>query len=208
MLTIALTGGIASGKTSASDHFHLLGVPIVDADVLAREVVAPGTPGLAALVNHFGDRILDDRKELDRVALRSIIFSDKKAKQTVDNILHPLIRQLSDQKLGALRNENHAYAIYAIPLLVETAQQDRFDRIVVVDVSESVQINRLTARDGGSEVAARKILATQASREARLAVADDVIDNNGSIDELKHQVEMLHKSYCALAQAAHSKNRC
>jgi dephospho-CoA kinase len=202
MLLIGLTGGIASGKSLVSGQFAELGVPVLDADVLAREVVQPGTAGLAALVDHFTPSILTPEGELDRRALRKIVFASPPERQFLDNTLHPLIRQLSDQRIEEARRKHYPYLVYAVPLLVETQQQNRFDRVLVVDVPESVQLERLVRRDNTSEEEARAILASQATRASRLAVADDVIDNNGSTEDLRHRVESLHRRYLELATNA------
>ena len=199
MLLIGLTGGIASGKTLVSDRFARHGAPVIDADLLAREVVEPGGDGLNALVARFGKTILQPDGALDRAALRAIVFGDPAARTFVDATLHPLIRALSDERIAAARADGHAYAIYAVPLLVETAQAARFDRVLVVDVPESVQIERLRARDGSSEVESRAILAAQATREARLAVADDVIVNDGDVATTLARVDELHALYTRLA---------
>ncbi|MCL4152353.1 UNVERIFIED_CONTAM: hypothetical protein GTU68_045148, partial [Idotea baltica] len=175
MLLIGLTGGIASGKTLVSDAFKALGVPVIDADIIAREVVAKGSTGLEQLVEQFGPKILNSDKELDRAALRQIIFSNPEHRRTVDGLLHPIIHKRAADKIKEAATHNHHYAIYAVPLLVETDQHDRFDRIIVVDVPTKTQIQRLMQRDGGSEEKAKAILAAQATREERLAVADDVI---------------------------------
>jgi len=174
MLLIGLTGGIASGKSFVSVAFKDLGVPVQQ------------------LTEHFGTGILTNTNELDRAALRQIIFSDPKHRKTVDALLHPLIRDRSDQHIKAIADQGHTYAIYAVPLLVETGQQDRFDRIIVVDVPEEIQISRLMNRDGGTKEKALAILAAQASREDRLAVADDVVDNTGSRENTLKQVLSLH----------------
>jgi len=199
VLLMGLTGGIASGKTLVSDAFKKLGVPVIDADVIAREVVEPNSKGLQQLTEHFGVDILTDKNELDRSALRNIIFSDPKHRKTVDQLLHPLIRDRSDQQINAARNQGHLYAIYAVPLLVETAQFDRFDRIIVVDVPEQVQIIRLIERDGGSKEKAQAILSAQATRHERLAIADDIIDNTGSKKATLQRVLSLHDSYIDMA---------
>jgi len=209
MLLVGLTGGIASGKTLVSNAFAELGVTVIDADVLAREAVSPGSNGLQQLVEHFGTDILSDdelykdklteHKQLNRAALRTLIFNNPAHRETVDRILHPIIRQLSDAAICKATETGHRYAIYAIPLLIETKQQDRFDRIAVVDVPRSLQIERLVKRDGGDRTAAEKILAVQASREERLAVADDVIDNSGSIEDTLKRVNELHERYLALS---------
>lgn len=198
MKLVGLTGGIASGKSLVSDCFEQLGVPVIDADLLAREVVAPGSPGLEALAAHFGNGILDDQGQLNRSALRRIVFSNPAEREFLDSTLHPLIRQLSDARVAALSQQGHPYSVYAVPLLVETGQHKRFDRIAVVDVPESVQLERLLARDGSSEVEARSILASQAMREERLAIADDVIDNTGSVEQTREQVIALHAQYATI----------
>ena len=198
MLLIGLTGGIASGKTLVVDRFVELGVPVIDADVLAREVVQPNSEGLAALVEKFSPSILTDNDKLDRAALRSIIFTEPDHRKTVESILHPLIRQLGDRRIADTASDQHAYAIYAIPLLVESAQQDRFNRILVVDIPRQLQIERLMARDGSTESQAASILSAQASRAERLAVADDVITNDGTVGETQRQVDELHRRYMAL----------
>ncbi|MGQ7843029.1 dephospho-CoA kinase [Granulosicoccus sp. 3-233] len=197
MQLVGLTGGIASGKSLVSSTFEQLGIPVIDADLLAREVVEPGSRGLQALAAHFGPDILTSGGELNRAVLRSLVFADESERKFLDDTLHPLIRQLSDQRVTALSQEAHPYIIFAVPLLLETGQQDRFDRIVVVDVPESVQMARLLARDGSSEKEARAILASQATREDRLSIADDVINNAGSIDDTRKQVSALHEKYIA-----------
>lgn len=200
MFLVGLTGGIASGKTLVSTEFERLGAYLVDADILAREVVEPGSDGLARLVSHFGNNILNNNHELDRPALRELIFSNPEHRKTVDGILHPLVHQLADQQLAKAADNKSPYAVYAIPLLVETKQQDRFDHIIVVDIPTELQISRLIQRDGGTEEKAKAILQSQASREARLAIADDVIDNSGSVDATLQQVATLHKHFLSLCK--------
>ncbi|MBX2886313.1 MAG: dephospho-CoA kinase [Granulosicoccus sp.] len=201
MLLIGLTGGVASGKSYVSDCFSQLGVPIIDADLLAREVVATGSAGLQALIDHFGPGILTSDGTLDRTALRHIVFDNPAERQFINETLHPLIRELSNQRIDTLRQQGScAYAIYAVPLLVETDQTERYDRIVVVDIPESVQLERLTARDGSTEDEARRIINAQATRKQRLAVADDIIDNSGSQSETKAQIEKLHVRYVELSE--------
>ena len=195
MLLVGLTGGIASGKTLVTDYFKTLGALIIDADVLAREVVVPGSVGLDALSAHFGAGILTEEGTLNRAALRHIVFANPAEREFLDGTLHPLIRQLSEQRIAAARQEGHAYIIYAVPLLLETNQQGRYDRIVVIDVPESVQLQRLLARDDSTETEAKAILAAQTSRERRLSIADDVIDNSGSKAATKVQVSNLHRQY-------------
>lgn len=197
MQLVGLTGGIASGKSLVSSSFEQLGIPVIDADLLAREVVAPGSPGLQSLVSHFGASLLTPEGELNRAVLRHIVFADPAEREFLDNTLHPLIRRLSDQRISELTRQAHPYIINSVPLLLETGQQKRFDRIVVVDLPESVQMARLLQRDGSSTSEARAILAAQATREDRLSIADDVIDNAGSIEDTRKQVMALHERYLA-----------
>ena len=203
MLLIGLTGGIASGKTLVSNAFESLGASVIDADIVAREAVAKDSQGLHQLVQHFGNSILDSNALLNRSALREIIFSDSSARKTVDGILHPIIRQLSDNYIAEAKAQGHAYTIYVVPLLVETGQQERFDKILVVDVAQSTQIERLMKRDNIDETQAQAILDAQASREQRLEVADDVINNEGDIETVKQHVERLHQQYLVLSKSTH-----
>ena len=200
MLLIGLTGGIASGKTFVSDRFATLGAPVVDADILARQAVEPNSAGLNSLVSELGHSILLPNQSLDRSKLRELIFSNPAHKDTVNNILHPIIRQLSDEAIAKEALAGAAYVIYAVPLLVETGQTERFDRVAVVDVPIETQIERLMQRDNTSADKAHAILDAQASREQRLAIADDVIDNSGSKENTLAQVDELHKLYSELAK--------
>lgn len=195
VFTVGLTGGIASGKTTVSDAFQALGADIIDADIAARAVVEPGEPALQALVDRFGADILQPDGRLDRAALRQQVFSDPEARKTVESILHPRIR---DWLRAQLENSPGPYAVLVVPLLVEggrTGLASMVDRILVVDVPEQVQIERLMARDGSDETQAKAILTAQASRQRRLDVADDVIVNSGSPEELTEAVKRLHQRY-------------
>jgi dephospho-CoA kinase len=196
-LRIGLTGGIASGKSSVAQRFIELGVPVIDADEAARAVVAPGKPGLAQVIKRFGTGMLSANGELDRRALRNLIFSDPVSRRDLEAILHPLIRADMEQRAAAAVGP---YVVMAIPLLVEGGARDRVDRILVVDVDEAVQVQRVMARDGCSMEQAREILASQASREARLELADDVLLNTGSVTELRQGVDRLHERYLRLAE--------
>ena len=197
-LRIGLTGGIASGKSTAAQRFAELGVPVIDADQAARAVVNPGTPGLAQVVARFGPTVVAANGELDRRALRTLIFSDAAARSDLNAILHPLIRDHMQREIAAAVGP---YVVLAIPLLVEGgAQRDRVDRVLVIDVDEAVQIARLTGRDGGTPEQARAILAAQASRSARLSAADDVLPNTGTVIELRQGVDRLHEHYLELAR--------
>lgn len=196
-LAIALTGGVAAGKSAVARRFEALGVPVHDADVAAREVVEPGTAGLAAVVDTFGAGILDEAGRLDRPAMRQRIFADPAARKMLEAIIHPLVRQWLHQRALA---ERAPYCLLAIPLLAENIEHYRWiDRVLLVDVPEPVQIARLIARDGVDETLAARMLAHQATRAERLALADDVIENSGDESALDDAVAKLHQRYLALA---------
>ena len=195
-LRIGLTGGIASGKSTVAQRFTELGVPVIDADAAARAVVASGTPGLAQVVERFGPGVLDSRGVLDRRVLRDLIFNDPSSRRDLEAILHPLIRAAMEESAEAAAGP---YIVMAIPLLVEGGATDRVDRILVVDVDEPVQLQRVMARDGSSLEQARAILASQASRSARLAAADDVLLNSGTVTDMRQAVDRLHDKYLRLA---------
>lgn len=197
-LTIGLTGGIASGKSTAARRFLELGVPVIDADESARLVVAPGSPGLAAVTQTFGKAVLTERGELDRAALRHLIFGDPQRRRELEAMLHPLIRADMDRRAAAAQGP---YVVFAIPLLVESGARGRVDRTLVVDVEESAQLERVMQRDGGSLAEAHAILAAQATRESRLQAADDVLVNSGTVSELRQAVDGLHAQYLRLAAA-------
>ncbi|HEU4781486.1 MAG TPA: dephospho-CoA kinase [Steroidobacteraceae bacterium] len=199
---IGLTGGIACGKTTVANLFAALGVPIVDTDLLAREVVAQGSPLLAQVAAHFGASVLAEDGSLDRRELRSRIFADPAERVWLEQLTHPAIRALTDERCDAAEGP---YVIVAIPLLVETGAAGRFERVLVVDCEPEVQIARLTARDGITRQEALAMLAAQAPRAARLAVANDVIHNGGDVDQLRDQVEILHRQYVAAAKAQADK---
>ena len=194
---VGLTGGIASGKTTVANLFESLGVPIVDNDVLAREVLEPGTPLLDEVIAHFGADVKQPDGALDRRALRSRVFADPAERRWLEERTHPAIRALTDARCDAARGP---YVIVAIPLLVETGGADRFDRVLVVDVEPAVQLARLQARDGSTRAEGERILAAQASRAARLAVANDVIRNDGDLAGLRDQVAALHRRYVEAAR--------
>jgi len=194
---IALTGGIAAGKSAVTRRFAALGVPIHDADVAAREVVAPGSEGLAAVVAVFGDEALDAHGHLDRAAMRRRVFADPSARETLEAIVHPRVRQWLHKRALA---DTAPYCLLAIPLLVENLDHYRWiDRVLVVDAPADLQLARLMARDGIDEALARRMLAQQADRVQRLALAHDVIDNSGDEAALDAAVAALHQRYLALA---------
>lgn len=200
MYTIGLTGGIASGKTTVSNLFVEAGAAVVDADIAARKVVEPGQPSLEKIADAFGKEILDESGGLDRTALREKVFASEAARKELEAILHPAIREFMHQWIAALEAEGFPYCVRVVPLLVETGQHKDVDRTLVVDVPRETQIERLMLRDGGSDELAEQILASQASREERLAIADDVIKNDGAPEGLKAAVEKLHQQYLLLAK--------
>lgn len=199
MLVIGLTGGIASGKTTVSDRFSALGVPVIDTDRIAREVVAPGTVGLHRLVEAFGSEVLLADGQLDRGALRQRVFADPDERGRLEGILHPLIRETVLARLTAL---DAPYAIVVVPLLLETDFHTLVQRILVVDTEEHLQRRRLQQRDGCSAEEAGRILAAQASRRCRRQAADDILCNNDDLDALDRQIRELHRRYLTLAAAA------
>ncbi|EGA72020.1 dephospho-CoA kinase [Vibrio sinaloensis DSM 21326] len=190
---IGLTGGIASGKTTVANLFHQqFAIDIVDADIVAREVVAPGSEGLKAIIEKFGADILLDDGQLNRAKLRNVIFSDPSAKQWLNQLLHPMIRQ---KMLSDLEKTTSAYALLVIPLMVENDLHHLADQVLVVDVSENTQIERTMVRDKVAPEQARSILASQATREQRLAIADYVIKNDTENQKLLPQITELHKKF-------------
>jgi dephospho-CoA kinase len=196
-LRIGLTGGIASGKSTVEQRLIELGVPVINADDSARAVVARGQPGLAAVVRHFGGGVLRPDGELDRPALRNLIFQNPEKRRDLEGILHPLIREHMEQQVAGAVGP---YLVLSIPLLVEGGgARTQVDRILVVDADESQQVRRLMARDSVSAEQAHAILAAQASRGDRLKAADDVLVNSGSVAELRQAVDRLHQRYLELA---------
>lgn len=196
---VALTGGIGSGKSTVADEFAKLGATIVDADIIARQVVKPGEPALDAIRLRFGDAMLNTDGSLNRAALRQRIFSSPEEKQWLNNLLHPLIHQETQAQFQAAAAP---YILWVVPLLVENGLQQRAQRILVVDVDKETQLARTLARDGISQQQAENILAAQATREQRLAYANDIIDNSRCPNELAPQVAELHRQYLELAASA------
>lgn len=199
MFVVGLTGGIGSGKTEVSNRFAALGVPIIDTDHLARELVQPGQPALEEIVASFGLDCLDEQGGLRRSYLRERVFADAEGRHRLEAILHPRIRALMKTRIAALSTP---YCIAVIPLLIEGRMTSLVDRILVVDVTEDKQVQRVTSRDRGTAEQAARILAAQASRSQRLAQADDVLDNSSNnFNLLTRQVAVLHERYLALALA-------
>ena len=195
---VGLTGGIASGKSTVADLFSELGIPVIDTDVIAREVVAPGQPALDEIRERFGDRILDAAGNLDRSAMRKEIFSDENARRDLETILHPRIGAEAQRQAELAGG---SYQLIVVPLLTGSPLARFVDRILVIDCSEDTQIERLLARDTETVSQARRILKAQASREERLAIADDVIENNSDLLALRAAVTQLDRKYRRLAAA-------
>lgn len=197
MYVVAITGGIGSGKTTVANQFAELGIEVVDADVIAREVVEPGTPALAAIAAHFGPEVITPAGQLDRRRLRERVFTDTQAKSWLNALLHPLIRTEMQRQCAAARSP---YCLLVVPLLVENRLTVLANRVLVIDVDEATQIERTCRRDGVSREQAQAILAAQASRTERLAAADDVLDNqNGTPEAIKSRILALHETYLAFA---------
>jgi len=194
--TVVLTGGIAAGKTAVSNRFAHLGVPIIDTDLIARTVVEPGQPALHEITEAFGPQYLDDAGRLDRRRMRQAIFADAGLRACLEAILHP---QIAREALRQIARVNYAYCLLVIPLYAESARWPWIDRVLVVDVTESIQIERVMRRDQVGKKQAEAILAAQADRQTRLALADDVIDNGGKPGDLDIQVGTLHKKYLHMA---------
>ncbi len=195
-LRIGLTGGIASGKSTVADQFAGLGIPVIDTDRIAREVVEPGTAALGQIVDSFGPDIIGVDGALDRSRLRRLIFRDTALRQKLEAILHPRIQE---KTLQIAASAGGTYQILVVPLLIETGFRELVDRVLVVDCPESAQRERLMLRDGESQNQATRIMATQIDRKTRLAAADDVIRNDGEPDATLAQVLALHNRYLALA---------
>ena len=196
---VGLTGGIASGKSLVAGMFVKLGAELVDTDQIAREVVAPGEPGLEAVRAAFGPGIVTARGELDRAALRKVVFADSEKRKALDGILHPLIRARTIERLALASSP---YAIVAVPLLVETDFGKLVDRVVVIDCPDALQLERLIRRDGLPRNEAAAMIAAQTDRATRLRAAHDVVDNGGDREHTYRQVVQLHERYLELAQRA------
>jgi dephospho-CoA kinase len=195
-LRIGLTGGIASGKTTVASYFSDLGVPIIDTDVLAREVVAPGAPALDEIRGTFGDEVFQLGGTLDRRAMRKIVFSDDVKRRQLESILHPQIREAVYRRVAEIGDP---YMIIVVPLLFGSPMVDFMDRVLVVDCDEAVQLSRLLQRDTENAEQARRMIAAQASRDDRLSIADDVVTNDADLQETQLRVAALHNAYLRLS---------
>ncbi len=203
MLKIGLTGGIASGKSTVCALFERYQVPIIDADLIARQLVEPDEEAYSEIIQRFGQAILQKDKTIHRKKLRQLIFSDPTAKQDLENILHPKIRQ---QLILKSQQQCASYIILAIPLLIESKMYDLVDRIVVIDINPDLQLSRLQRRDDSSSEQAQIMINSQCSQEQRLARADDIINNNSEPVALNNQVEQLHKKYIKLSNGCQHAN--
>jgi dephospho-CoA kinase len=195
---VGVTGGIGSGKSAATAEFEKLGITVVDADVVARQVVMPGTPCLQAIAEHFGDAILTADRELNRKALRQRVFSNPEEKEWLNKLLHPAIRQ---EIISQLEQAGSPYVILSAPLLLENGLEKYCQRVLVVDVPESLQISRTIHRDDSPKSEVEAIMKAQLSRNERLKRANDVLNNDGSLEQLEQQVLQLHQRYLAATVA-------
>ncbi|MCG8537643.1 MAG: dephospho-CoA kinase [Pseudomonadales bacterium] len=197
MLVIGVTGGIGSGKTAATDHFQSLGITVVDADLASRVIVEPGRPALKAIEEHFGANIIAGDGTLDRRALREIVFAKPEERKWLEQLTHPLIGQ---EIASQIQNSKSEYTILASPLLLESSQHHLAKRVLVIDVPESVQVERTITRDNTTEDGVKAIIAAQMKRQDRLAKADDVIVNDQDLAHLQQEVEKLHQTYLEMAR--------
>ena len=191
-MIVGLTGGIGSGKSAAANFFVELGVDLIDADDLAKNVLNKNSKGYELFINEFGEQYLDNDKNIDRDLLRKTIFNDSNKKNKLENIIHPQVRSGIEE---FIRTSKSDYCIVVVPLIYETRSSSYYDRILVIDCDEEIQINRSTIRDNTENKEIKKIISKQASREERLSIADDVILNNRTLDSLKEEVIKLHKKY-------------
>ena len=194
-MIIGLTGGIGSGKSAAAKFFQNEGINVIDADNLAREVISIGTPGFSSVVDYFGERIIDIDGSINRAKLREEVFDNEQKKKVLESITHPLVRELMAEKIRAIKS---LYSIIMVPLIFETKSTNAYNRILVIDCDPHLQIERATLRDNNSKEQIQKILDFQCSREQRLSIANDVISNNDSLDNLKARCLAMHKFYLGL----------
>lgn len=199
-MIIGLTGGIASGKSVVSNAFAGLGVPVVDTDLISRELVAPGSEALTEIQQAFND-VVDSDGVLNRQTLRAAVFEDKSKRKRLETILHPRIRAVAFDRAHA-SEQDHSYVIMVVPLLLESGYDSALDRVLVVDATETQQRERLILRDGLSVTQAHQIMAAQLDRDVRKQQADDIIDASQSLKQTQTQVEALHKQYLRMANAS------
>ena len=197
-MIVALTGGLASGKSSVARQFEEIGVPVIDADVVTRQLVEPGTPALAEIVEAFGAGVLDEQGRIDRARMRERIFGDDRDRKKLESILHPRVR---DAMRAFAASSDAPYVLFVIPLLVETNQAHEMDRVIVVDAPRALQVARAAARDGSPPETIAAMLDSQATRVDRLGVADAVIENATDLASLRERVDAVHRECRALADA-------
>ena len=197
VLTIALTGGIGSGKTSIASIFKNLGVPIIDSDTISKEIILPGKQCFKDIVNEFGEEILTNKGTIDRYKLRDIIFNNDKARIKLENITHPIIFKNIDIQTSLI---NYPYCLVIVPLLIETKSVKYFDKVLLVYTFKNIQFERVSKRDSMSLTLLRKIIKIQATRSERLKYADDIIENNNEIGNLNEYINILHKKYLTLSK--------
>ena len=196
-MIIGLTGGIGSGKSVAANFFQNEGVTVIDADDLAREVIEKNTPGYESVIDYFGSKIVDPNGLINRSFLRKEVFDDDEKKKVLESIIHPLVRDLMAQRIAT---SHSSYSIVMVPLIFETNSMSNYNRILVIDCDPSLQLERATLRDNDSKYQIQKIIETQCSREERLSIANDIIPNNDSVENLKVRSIAMHKFYLGLSQ--------
>jgi dephospho-CoA kinase len=196
-MIIGLTGGIGSGKSAAANFFQNEGITVIDADDLAREVIEPNTTGFESILDYFGSKIIDSNGLIDRACLRKEVFDDYEKKKVLESIIHPLVRDLMATRIAT---SNSSYSIVVVPLIFETNSMNNYNRILVIDCDPILQLERATLRDNNSKEQIQKIIDIQCSREERLSIANDVIPNNDSLNDLKTRSLTMHKFYLGLTQ--------
>jgi len=195
-MIVGLTGGIGSGKSAAANFFQNEGITVIDADGLSREVIEEGTPGFVSIVDYFGSKIIDSDGSINRAHLRKEVFDDEEKKKLLESIIHPLVRDLMVKKVTASKSP---YSIIMAPLIFETNSMSNYNRILVIDCDPKLQLERATLRDNNSEAQIQKIMDSQCSREERISIANDIIPNNDSLENLKIRSIAMHKFYLCLS---------
>ena len=195
-MIVGLTGGIGSGKSAAANFFQNEGITVIDADGLSREVIEEGTPGFVSIVEYFGSKIIDSDGSINRAHLRKEVFDDDKKKKLLESIIHPLVRELMVKKIAASKSP---YSIVMVPLIFETNSMSNYNRILVIDCDPKLQLARAMLRDNNSKAQIQKIMDSQCSREERISIANDIIPNNDSLENLKIRSIAMHKFYLGLS---------
>ena len=196
-MIVGLTGGIGSGKSAAANFFQNEGITVIDADHLAREVIEQDTPGFKSIVDYFGSDVIGDDGSVDRDKLRKVVFNNNEKKKVLESITHPLVGELMAKKIATAKSP---YSIIMVPLIFETNTMSAYDRILVIDCDPALQLKRATSRDNNSDELIQKIIASQCSREQRLSIANDVIPNNDSLENLESRSIVMHKFYLGLCK--------